>query len=139
MLAIWRTTFLIVAIAVFAPGSKAMGQSSAFYSKEVKHNATVKILAVSSSIHIGSGSQEIYLANISFSKIDHQLAELVDRYSANGYPVRHSLLREHRTLKMLLIRREQCDVNGQELFLPDNPEMIFDTKVRTELKNRGGM
>ena len=47
--------------------------------------------------------------------------------------MRQALLREHRTLQMELIRYEQCDVKAQEFFLPNDPDMVFDANVRTEL------
>lgn len=126
---------MILGIMVSSSSLKAIAQSSAYYSKEVEHNATVGILAISSSIHIGSGNQEIYLADISFRGIEHQLAKLVDVYSVNGYPVRLPLLRERRLLRMRLMRHEQCDVKGQLFFLSDDPAMVFDLSIHAQLKN----
>lgn len=132
-----RRMAFVIAIAVFsAYGAKTFAQSSVYYVKESAHRADVNILAISSSVHLGSGSQEVYLADVSFQKGAPQLAKLVDMYSANGYPVRQALLREHRALQMELIRQEQCDVKGREFFLPSDPDMAFDLNVRVELKDR---
>jgi len=133
---IWRIALVVVAIAAFSSFvSKAIAQSSVYYVKETSHKANVEILAISSSIHVGSGSQEIYLADVSFQKGAPQMAKLVDQYPANGYPVRHALLREHRALQMGLIRHEQCDVKRREFFLPNDPDMVLDAKVRAELED----
>lgn len=130
----WKIASVLFTIAIFPSGPKAMSQSSAYYVKAVAHKAAVDILIVSSSVHINSGSQEIYLANVSFQNGTSHLAKLIDRYSSTGYPVRHVLLREHRILKMQLVRNEQCDVKKHEFFLPNDPEMFFDANVRAELK-----
>ena len=80
-----RMALVVVAIAAFTSSvSKTIAQSSVYYVKETSHRANVDILAISSSIHLSSGSQEIYLANISFQKAAPQLAKLVDQYPANG-------------------------------------------------------
>ena len=57
----------------------------------------------------------------------------------NGYSMRASLLRDHRTLKMHLIRQEQCDVIGQDFFLPRNPKRIFDESAQLRLKENAAM
>lgn len=123
-----------IVIAFFLFPLMGRPQNPIYHTKLTKQYASVVILATSSSVHIGSGNQEIYLAEISIHGAEQQLAKLVDRYSVVDYPVRASLLREHRTLKMHLIRHERCDVEEQNFFLPRNPKMIFDESAQSKLK-----
>jgi len=40
---------------------------------------------------------------------------------------------------MHLIRQEQCDVIGQDFFLPRNPKRIFDESAQLRLKENAAM
>lgn len=120
---------------LFSSSRETTAQNPVYYNKDIAHKAIVSILAISSSVHASSGSQEIYLADISFRGTEHQLAKLVDLYPAYGYGVRTSLLRDHRKFRMRLARHEQCDVKGKQFFLSDDPNMVFNLSTRTELAN----
>src|SRR5665213_2905066 len=120
---------------LFSSGRETTEQNPVYYNKDIRQKAIVSILAISSSVHTSSGSQEIYLADISSRGTEHQLAKLVDLYPAYGYEVRTSLLRDRRKFRMRLVRHEQCDVKGKQFFLSDDPNMVFNPSIRTELTN----
>jgi hypothetical protein len=98
------------------------------------HEAEVRVLAISSSVHLSlSGSQEIYLAEVRFKGNTVQMAKLVDAYPGAGFAIRRSVLEDRRLLRMTLVRDPDCDVTGKDFFLPADDSSIFDATTRASL------
>jgi hypothetical protein len=112
----------------------AAGQSPAYDMHAKQRRSTATIHAVSTSVHMASGNQEVYLADVSFKGTAHQLAKLVDTYSSGGSPILRSVLLEQRLLQMTLIRNPSCDATGQSFFLGASDSNIFDMGTRRTLK-----
>jgi hypothetical protein len=110
---------------------------SVYQALETPHSATVSILAISSSIHRGSGNQEIYIADLVSAKGEHQLIKLVDAYPSSGDPISVSALRKRPSLTMKLRHDSQCDVAGKLFFLPMDDHNIFDGSIREQLAQHG--
>lgn len=94
---------VLFAMLLFSSSRETTVQNPVYYNKDIAHKAIVSILAISSSVHTSSGSQEIYFADVSLRGTEHQLAKLVDLYPAYGYAMRPSLLRERRKLGIRLV------------------------------------
>jgi hypothetical protein len=85
---------------------------------------------------VGSGNQEVYLANASFKDNAQLLTKLVDTYPSSGSPILRAVLMEHRALEMTLIRNPECDVTAHTFFLGSGDRNIFDQRTRSTLSER---
>ncbi len=121
-------------VLLFFFGAIAVSAQNSVYDLKTKpQKATVSILALSASVHAGSGSHQIYLADVSLKNDPHRLAKLVDN-AYGGLPILRSILVERRLLKMTLIRNPDCDTTGRNFFLQRDDTNIFDTATRTSLE-----
>ena len=128
--------FALIFLGLLTAASMA-AQNPVYSVHEKPHKAEVSILAVSSSIHQGSGSQEIYLAEVTLKAEPPLLAKLVDAYSSSGLPILRSVLGERHPLRMTLTRNPECDTTGRGFFLDGEERSIFDPGTRDRLKERG--
>ncbi len=124
----------LLPIALAGLASVCAGQSAAYDMHAKQQRFTTTISAVSTSVHLNSGNQEVYLADIAFKGNAHQLAKLVDTYSSGGSPILRSVLLERRLLQMTLIRNPTCDATGQSFFLGAGDSNVFDAGARSTLK-----
>ncbi|MBS1815110.1 MAG: hypothetical protein JSS87_09580 [Acidobacteria bacterium] len=129
----------MTAVATLLAATALTSQTGAVFNDNAKpQHATVSILAVSSQTHNGySGSQDIYIADLSTKKDQHQFVKLVDIYEGYGYPIRQSVLAGRTLLKMDVIRQTGCDMRGSELFLPPDAQ-IFDASTADTLRSKAG-
>ena len=132
-LARWITLLLL---SVMACG-QALAQSrySAYTVQTKPQHAIVQILAMSTSVHLGSGNQEVYLAEVSFKGGPVILAKLADEYSMSDQPILRSVLQDRRELRMTLSRTPECDVTGDRFFLGQEESQIFSESARAALKS----
>lgn len=123
------TATATTAVLCFASAFASAAQTGAVFADNAKpQNATVSILAQSSAMHNGySGSQDIYLADVEI-KGQHQFVRLMDIYEGFGYPIRHSLIASRTLFKMQVVRQTECDLRGDQLFLPPDSR-IYDASV----------
>jgi hypothetical protein len=127
-----RKTLCGCALLTLLEMTAASGQNPVYDLSSKPHKATVSILAMSISVHVDGGSQQIYLADISLKNDAHQLAKLVDN-SYGGTPILHSVLADRRLLRMQLIRNPDCDATGQSFFLRRGVSDVFDTATPENL------
>ena len=128
------TCVLLIALAAVGE-SVVSAQNPAYDFRAKPQTYAVGILAISTSVHQGSGNQEVYLADVSHKGTTHQLAKLVDTYPSNGRPILRLVLAERRLLQMTLIRNPECDSTGQSFFLGTGDANIFDVKTRRTLQD----
>lgn len=113
--------------------ASGLAQQSVYDSQAKERKATVEILAISTAVHLGSGNQDVYLADIAFKHDPHQLVRLVDTYRADARPIQRFLLVERHALLMKLTRTPDCDQPGAQFFLPHGSSSIFDQAARSRL------
>ena len=100
--------------------------------------AKLTILAVSSVVHMISGNQDTYVAELVAPKDGSPtLAKLVDRYRGADDPIRRVWLVQLHPLEMRLIRDEGCDLEANLVHMPRTDADIFDVRVRDTLRERG--
>jgi hypothetical protein len=128
------TCVLLVAFAVVGE-SFVSAQNPAYDFRVKPQTYAVGILAISTSVHQGSGNQEVYLADVSHKGNTHQLAKLVDTYPSSGRPILRLVLAERHLLQMTLIRNPECDSTGQGFFLGTSDSNIFDAETRRTLQD----
>ncbi len=134
-----RSTFsnLVLPLALTLLGESGVFAENPVYDYAAKHQkAEVSVLAISSSIHQGSGNQEIYLADIHLNGTAHQMAKLVDVYLPMEMPIQRSVLIDRRVLRMTLVRTPECDATGQSFFLAPGDSNIFDASTRSALNQQ---
>lgn len=124
----WTCIILIALAAVTESFASAQNPVYDFQSK--RKRCAVEILAISTSVHQGSGNQQIYLADVSHNGNTHQLAKLVDAYPSSGRPILPLVLTQRRLLQMTLIRNPECDTTGKSFFLGPGDANIFDAATR---------
>jgi hypothetical protein len=129
----WTCVFLI-AVAVVGEAF-AYARNPAYDLQAKRQRSAVGILAISTSIHWGSGNQEVYLADVSHKGNAHQLAKLVDTYPSIDRPILRLVLAERHLLQMTLIRNPECDTTGQSFFLGTGDANIFDAETRRILQD----
>jgi hypothetical protein len=114
--------------------SNVFSQNPVYDVRAKPQHAAVQILAISTSIRLGSGNQEVYLAEVTLKNQQRQLAKLVDAYASNGTPIQRSILLERHPLRMLLTRTPDCDGSGRAFFLPGDDSALFNKDVRSLLQ-----
>jgi hypothetical protein len=129
------TCVLLIALAAVGEAF-ASAQNPAYELRAKRQRSAVGILAISTSVHQGSGNQEVYLADVVHEGNMHQLAKLVDTYPSSGRPVLRLILAERHLLQMTLIRNPECDSTGQSFFLGTGDANIFDAETRRILQDR---
>ena len=113
------------------------GKPSAFGTQSKPMQATVQILAVSSSSRQNfAGNQDVYLAEVQVKGGERQFARVIDQYPGFGLPIQRSLLRDKTAFMMKLTREPECDVPGSEVYLRRTGGQIFDGSVRDTLRSR---
>jgi hypothetical protein len=127
-----RSTILIV-LAV-AGVAAAFGQNPAYDLRAKRKTLTVEILALSTTSHVPTSNQEVYLANLNAKGSTYQLVKLVDTYASAGSPILRSVLVDHHLLRMTLVRAPDCDSTGQDFFLSPGDANIFDASTRSSLQ-----
>ena len=127
----------ITAATALLASTALTSQTGAVFNDNAKpQHATVSILAMSSQTHNGySGSQDIYIADVSTKKNQHEFVKLVDIYEGYGYPIRPSVLTNRTLLKMDVVRQTGCDMRGSELFLAPDAQ-IFDASTADTLRSK---
>jgi hypothetical protein len=128
------TYVLLIALAAVGE-SFVSAQNPAYDFRAKPQTYAVGILAISTSIHWGSGNQEVYLAEVRNKGNAHQLAKLVDTYPSIGRPILRLVLMERHLLQMTLIRNPECDSTGQSFFLGTGDANIFDAETRRTLQD----
>ena len=129
-------TYLTAAATLLAATAITSQTGPVFNDNAKPQHATVSILAISSQTHNGySGSQDIYIADVTTKKGSHEFVKLVDIYEGYGYPIRHSLLTNRTVFKMDVVRQTGCDMRGSELFLPPDAQ-IFDASTADTLRSK---
>ena len=100
-----------------------------------QYSAVVKILALSSSVHHGfGGNQDIYIGEARLRRdTDPQLIRLIDRYPNYEVGLRHSILAQHRSLRMKVVRNEGCDQAAKNVFLSQSEADLFSDTLRGSL------
>lgn len=117
----------------------AGGQNPVYSAHHKAQSAAVSVMALGSSVHHGfAGNRDVYLARIQIKGQDAQIAKLVDSYPSSDAPIRRSILIERRSLRMMLLRDEECDSPGKQFFLGNDESNIFDTASRDALKQASG-
>jgi hypothetical protein len=129
----WTCLLLIVLAVVGEAFASAENPAYDFLAK--RQRSAVGILAISTSVHLGSGNQEVYLADVGHKGNTHQLAKLVDTYPSSGRPLLRLVLAERHLFQMTLIRNPECDSTGQNFFLGTGDANIFDAEARRILQD----
>ena len=74
------------------------------------------VLAVSASLRLGSGNQNIYLAEVMGEGTKRQWAKLLDIYPSSGDPIRLAVLVERKAVRMIINRTPDRDTTAAASF-----------------------
>lgn len=112
-------------------------QNPVYRTRLKPERATVTILATSSAVHMLSGNQDTFVAEIASKGEQRGLAKLIDRYRGYDDPIRRTWLESLHPLEMRLLRDEGCDAEAASVHLPRGDADIYDVRVRQSLRERG--